>query len=63
MIETRIRLAVPEDAAAIAAMAVALTEEISRQLGVKTFNLELQKTASLCHALLREEKYLSLIHI
>ncbi|RFP10615.1 MULTISPECIES: GNAT family N-acetyltransferase [unclassified Duganella] len=63
MTDTRIRLAVPEDAAAIAAMAVALTEEISQRLGVKTFNLDPQKTASLCHALLREEKYLALIAI
>lgn len=63
MTDTRIRLAVPEDAAAIAAMAVALTEEISQRLGAKTFNLDLQKTASLCHALLREEKYLALIAI
>jgi GNAT superfamily N-acetyltransferase len=60
---TRIRLAIPEDAAAIATMAVALTEEISQRLGVKTFNLEPQKTASLCHALLREEKYLALVAI
>jgi GNAT superfamily N-acetyltransferase len=63
MTDTRIRLAVPEDAAAIAAMAVALTEEISGRLGVKTFNLEPQKTASLCHMLLREEKYLALVAI
>jgi GNAT superfamily N-acetyltransferase len=61
MNDIKIRLAVPEDAAPIAAMAVALTEEISKRLGVKTFNLEQQKTASLCHALLREEKYIVLI--
>lgn len=60
MTHLRIRLAVPEDAVAIAGMAFALTGEISLRLGAKTFNLELQKTTSLCHGLRREEKYLAL---
>ena len=44
-------------------MAVALTEEISASLGTPAFNLDPQKTASLCNALLREEKYIALIAI
>jgi GNAT superfamily N-acetyltransferase len=53
--------AAPDDARAIAAMAVALTEEISAALGGAQFDLDLDGTAQLCAGLLNEGRYLALL--
>lgn len=56
-----IRTAAPADAPAIAAMAVALTEEISTVCGFRQFDLDLAATETLCRALLAEGRYLVLL--
>jgi GNAT superfamily N-acetyltransferase len=49
------------DAPAIADMAVALTEEISRRMGVQHFDLDLDGTAALCARTLAEGSYTALL--
>jgi GNAT superfamily N-acetyltransferase len=54
-------LAGPADAEAIAAMAVALTEEISAGVGVRQFDLDPAATAALCRDMLTDGRYLVLL--
>jgi GNAT superfamily N-acetyltransferase len=49
------------DAPAIAGMAVALTGEISRRMGVQHFDLDLDGTAALCARTLAEGSYAALL--
>jgi len=49
------------DAPAIADMAVALTEEISRRMGVQHFDLDTDGTAALCARMLAEGSYTALL--
>jgi GNAT superfamily N-acetyltransferase len=56
-----IRAATAKDAPQIAAMAVALTEEISATLGAPHFKLGLRETTALCEALLSEGRYVALL--
>jgi GNAT superfamily N-acetyltransferase len=49
------------DAPAIAGMAVALTEEISRRMGVQHFDLDLDGTAAQCARTLAEGSYTALL--
>jgi GNAT superfamily N-acetyltransferase len=54
-------LAEPADAGEIAAMAVALTEEISAGVGVRQFDLDPAATAALCRDMLADGRYLVLL--
>jgi GNAT superfamily N-acetyltransferase len=54
-------LAGPADADAIAAMAVALTEEISAGIGMRQFDLDPAGTAALCRDMLTDGRYLVLL--
>jgi GNAT superfamily N-acetyltransferase len=56
-----IRRATAADAPAIAALAVALTEEISTVCGFRQFDLDVAATGTLCRALLDEGRYLVLL--
>ena len=56
-----IRLASTADAASIARMAVALTEEISDRIGSPQFDLDLRDTEDRCASLLSEGAYTALL--
>lgn len=56
-----IRAAEAADAAAIAHMACALTDEISQQLGVQHFALEPRRSTTLCAGLLAAGRYGALV--
>lgn len=56
-----IRTANTQDAQHIAEMTVALTREISAQLGVQHFDLNVEKTRTLCQTLLDEGRYVALL--
>lgn len=56
-----IRAAEPRDAAAVAQMACALTDEISQRLGVQHFALEAERSAKLCAGLLAAGRYGALL--
>lgn len=59
--DIRIGAATPDDAPAVAALAVALTEEISAVVGNRQFDLDIEATAALCRALLDEGRYTVLL--
>jgi len=60
-VQIEVRRATQDDAALVAEMAVALTDEISETLGEKQFDVELPRTTILCRELLAEGRYLALL--
>ena len=61
IVKIEVRRANPEDAELVAAMAIALTDEISASLREKQFDLEIERTTELCRALLDEGRYVVLL--
>lgn len=56
-----VRQATVHDAGIVGTMAVALTEEISAELGAAHFDLDTQATIGLCRELLQEGRYAAFI--
>ena len=57
----KIRLAVPADAAVVASLAMALTDEIVERTGMPHFNADLAGSTTLARRLLSEGKYTALL--
>lgn len=56
-----ISYALPSDAATIAQFAIELTDEISRRMDARQFDLNVGETAALCAELLASGKYIALL--